>query len=80
VNAYHDVVDFTLPEIPGHDQWSCLIDTNAPIRETLDDFGSGDVYQVTGRSLLLFALHARGATQRVFDALEEKLTDEAPAT
>ncbi|QYD71841.1 glycogen debranching protein GlgX [Paraburkholderia edwinii] len=74
VNAYHDVVDFTLPEIPGSDQWSCLIDTNAPERDELPEFGSGDVYQVTGRSLLLFALHAQGETQHVFDRLEERLT------
>src|ERR1700761_2813196 len=74
VNAYHDVVDFTLPEIPGSDQWSCMIDTNAPERDELPEFGSGDVYQVTGRSLLLFALHAKGETQHVFDRLEERLT------
>ncbi|MEX3931574.1 glycogen debranching protein GlgX [Paraburkholderia phymatum] len=74
VNAYHDVVDFTLPEIPGSDQWSCMIDTNAPERDELPDFESGDVYQVTGRSMLLFALHAKGETQRIFDRLEERLT------
>ncbi|HEX7682602.1 MAG TPA: glycogen debranching protein GlgX, partial [Trinickia sp.] len=55
LNAHHDVVDFKLPDIPGSDQWSCLIDTNAPIRDELPEFESGDVYQVTGRSLLLFA-------------------------
>jgi glycogen operon protein len=74
VNAYHDVVDFTLPEIPGSDQWSCMIDTNAPERDELPDFESGDVYQVTGRSMLLFALHAKGETKRIFDRLEERLT------
>ncbi|CAG9266864.1 Glycogen operon protein GlgX homolog [Paraburkholderia unamae] len=74
LNAYHDVVDFTLPSVPGNDQWSCLIDTNMPVRDELPDFEAGDIYQVTGRSLLLFALHARGATQRVFQRLEENLT------
>ncbi|MBP0590029.1 glycogen debranching protein GlgX [Paraburkholderia sp. LEh10] len=74
VNAYHDVVDFTLPEIPGSDQWSCMIDTNAPERDELPDFESGDAYQVTGRSLLLFALHAKGETKRIFQRLEERLT------
>src|SRR5262249_36467682 len=74
VNAYHDVVEFKLPEVPGSDEWSCLIDTNAPERDELPEFGSGDVYQVTGRSLLLFALHAQGDTQHVFDRLEERLT------
>ncbi|AQG98469.1 glycogen debranching enzyme GlgX [Burkholderia sp. KK1] len=78
VNAYHDVVDFTLPDIPGPDEWICLIDTNAPIREELPEFGSDDVYQVTGRSLLLFALQPRGATKRIFKRLEEALTDEVP--
>jgi glycogen operon protein len=77
-NAYHDVVNFTLPEIPGSDQWACLIDTNIPVREEISNFESNDVYQVTGRSVLLFSLHARGATQRVFDRLMLKLTDEAP--
>ncbi|WP_395063312.1 glycogen debranching protein GlgX [Paraburkholderia silvatlantica] len=74
LNAYHDVVEFTLPSVPGNDQWSCLIDTNMPVRDELPEFEAGDIYQVTGRSLLLFALHARGATQRVFDRLQEDLT------
>ena len=74
LNAYHDMVEFTLPSVPGKDQWSCLIDTNMPVRDELPEFEAGDVYQVTGRSLLLFALHVRGATQRVFQRLEENLT------
>ncbi|CAM2145297.1 Glycogen operon protein GlgX homolog [Pararobbsia alpina] len=74
-NAYHDVVDFTLPDIPGSDQWTCLIDTNAPVREELPEFDAGNVYQVTGRSLLLFALHARGETARIFRRLEGALTE-----
>jgi isoamylase len=77
VNAHHDAVDVALPEIPGNDQWSCLIDTNAPIREQLPQFDSGNVYQVTRRSLLLFALYARGQTQRVFMRLEKQLTQES---
>jgi glycogen operon protein len=79
LNAHHDVVDFKLPEIPGSDQWSCLIDTNVPVREELPDFESGDVYQVTGRSLLLFALHAKGQTKRIFAKLEKQLTEEGGA-
>jgi isoamylase len=69
-------VEFKLPEIAGSDQWSCLIDTNAPVREELPEFESGDVYQVTGRSLLLFALHAKGQIQRIFVRLERQLTEE----
>ncbi len=77
LNAHHDVVEFKLPDIPGSDQWSCLIDTNVPIRDELPEFESGDVYQVTGRSLLLFALHAKGQTKRIFMSLEKKLTEDS---
>ncbi|KAE8759081.1 glycogen debranching protein GlgX [Paraburkholderia madseniana] len=83
LNAHHDVVNFTLPEIPEGDQWTCLLDTNMPVRAELPQFSAGDAYQVTGRSLLLFALDAPSrATQRVFDRLEEQLTtdeNERPA-
>ncbi len=75
LNAHHDVVNFTLPDIPEGDQWTCLLDTNMPVRAELPQFSTGDAYQVTGRSLLLFALDAPSrATQRVFDRLEEQLT------
>ncbi len=58
MNAHHDVVVFTLPEVTGGRDWVRLIDTNLP--EEDDDpeeparlaFGHG--YEVTGRSLLLF--------------------------
>ncbi|ANB75948.1 glycogen debranching enzyme [Paraburkholderia phytofirmans OLGA172] len=75
LNAHHDVVNFTLPDIPEGDQWTCLLDTNMPVRAGLPQFSAGDAYQVTGRSLLLFALDAPShATRRVFDRLEEQLT------
>ncbi|CAM2159198.1 protein of unknown function (plasmid) [Pararobbsia alpina] len=75
-NAHHDVVDFTLPEIAGVDHWTCLLDTNAPIRSELPAFKSRDTYQVTGRSLLVFALEAPSReTQQVFDRLESDLTE-----
>jgi isoamylase len=72
-NAYHDVVEFTLPDIPGSDRWRCLIDTNVPVREELPTFDAHDVYQVTGRWLLLFALEAAGETGRVLERLEAQL-------
>jgi glycogen operon protein len=56
LNAYHDVVPFTLPEVPGGAQWRCLVDTNIPERPDEPVFASGDQYEVTGRSLLLFVL------------------------
>ncbi|HEX3861135.1 MAG TPA: glycogen debranching protein GlgX [Stellaceae bacterium] len=53
LNAYHDVVDFTLPEIPGGGAWELLIDTNDGEEAS---FAAGADYMATGRSLLLFAL------------------------
>src|SRR5690242_1604548 len=32
LNAHHDVVEFTLPEVPGGTIWQCLLDTNQPTR------------------------------------------------
>ena len=58
MNAYHDVVNFTLPEVPGGNQWKCLIDTNIPDRPDEPLFKPGDEYQITGRSLLLFVLQS----------------------
>jgi glycogen operon protein len=58
LNGYHDLVVFTLPEAPGGKFWTLLIDTNAPEREDEPVFEAGHAYQVTGRSLVLFALQA----------------------
>ena len=79
LNAHHDVVNFTLPDVPQGDQWTCLLDTNMPVRDELPAFPAGASYQVTGRSLLLFALDASNrATQRVLDGLEQQLTTDDP--
>ncbi|HUP95177.1 MAG TPA: glycogen debranching protein GlgX [Burkholderiales bacterium] len=56
LNAYHDLVVFTLPEVTGGNQWKCLIDTNIPERPDEPTFPPGEQYGVTGRSLLLFVL------------------------
>ncbi len=74
-NAHHDLVEFALPDIPGSDRWKCLVDTNQPVRDEVPEFNAGDIYQVTGRSLLLFALEAKGETARVIDRLERQMTD-----
>jgi glycogen operon protein len=60
MNAHHDVVNFKLPEVPEGRRWVRLFDTNDP---QLDCAGCpfGGVYQVTGRSLLLFLLDRDGA-------------------
>jgi glycogen operon protein len=56
VNAHHDLVEFTLPAVPEGDSWLCLLDTNVPDRIQEAPHGFGDIYEVTGRSFLLFAL------------------------
>jgi glycogen operon protein len=79
LNAHHDVVNFTFPDVPEGDKWTVLLDTNMPVRDELPAFAAGQSYQVTGRSLLLFALDASSrATQRVLDGLEQQLTTEDP--
>jgi glycogen operon protein len=55
VNAHHDVVNVTLPEVTGGSEWSLLLDTNVPDQPP-QAFPFGEEYAVTGRSLLLFAL------------------------
>jgi len=45
------------------------------VSDALHEFQANAVYQATGRSVLLFALQTRGATQRVFDNLEKELTE-----
>ncbi|HEU4600794.1 MAG TPA: glycogen debranching protein GlgX [Steroidobacteraceae bacterium] len=55
-NAYHDVVNFTLPGDATDARWALLIDTNLPLglAEHKVNFGTGDTYAVTGRSVLVF--------------------------
>ncbi|HEU4486464.1 MAG TPA: hypothetical protein VFR96_13335, partial [Povalibacter sp.] len=60
LNAYHDMVSFTLPESGGGPaQWRRLIDTNLPLEEQSSaQLPSGDQYDVTGRSLLVFVMES----------------------
>jgi isoamylase len=58
INDHHDLVEFTLPECPGGDTWSLLIDTNITDNSEQGKFKVGDAYGVTARSLLVFALEA----------------------
>jgi isoamylase len=59
LNAYHDVVNFTLPEVAQGKDWICLVDTNQPQSRLHTHFPFGSEFVVTGRSLLLFELHRR---------------------
>jgi isoamylase len=90
LNAYHDVVKFKLPDVVGGQTWRCLLDTNTPDRIGTPRFQSGDEYEVTGRSLLLFALQpdstasvaltrARVALRQVADTPVQPALAEEPA-
>jgi isoamylase len=52
-NAHHDVVKFKLPRLRDSSGWNRLIDTNDP-ELSAQPFRFGSIYEVTGRSLLLF--------------------------
>jgi isoamylase len=60
VNAHHDVVLFTLPEVKDGRDWERLVDTNLPDQDDEPEdrvhFSFAHEYAVTGRSLLLFRL------------------------
>ena len=58
VNSHHDLVQFTLPKCTNGTGWELVLDTNVPERDDAQKFGIGERYDVTGRSLLLFALTA----------------------
>ena len=58
VNSHHDMVQFTLPKCTNGTGWELVLDTNAPERDDAEWFGIGEVYAMTERSLLLFALTA----------------------
>jgi glycogen operon protein len=58
LNAYHDLVEFTLPDCTDGKHWKLLFDTNNLEAPREEPFSIGDVYEVTGRSCLLFRLNA----------------------
>ncbi|MBX8537559.1 glycogen debranching enzyme GlgX, partial [Pseudomonas cichorii] len=56
VNAHHEGVDFTFPQVPEGTHFTCLIDTNQEDLRSKEQFDFGSRYTVTPRSLLLFEL------------------------
>jgi len=54
LNSHYDLVNFTLPEYPDGSRWELLIDPNIADAEPSYRGATGDVYGITGRSLLLF--------------------------
>ena len=63
VNAHHDVVGFTLPEVPEGKRWILQLDTNQTDFEAGESFDFGTEYAVTGRSVLMFEL-AKPSTKK----------------
>ncbi|KAI9003222.1 glycogen debranching enzyme GlgX [Gaertneriomyces semiglobifer] len=60
INAHHDIVSFKLPPAVGGAQWQLFVDTNQPQQVSPLLFDFDHIYDVTGRSLLLFALKQEG--------------------
>jgi isoamylase len=56
LNAYHDMVQFTLPKNAEATGWKLLFDTNIPDAEKPERFTFGTTYDVTCRSLIAFEL------------------------
>ena len=77
MNAYHDVVKFTLPELVGGSRWLSLLDTNQPERSDTPTFGVGDVYGVTARSFLLLAGLTAGGPGRAVQRIALELASRA---
>jgi glycogen operon protein len=57
-NSYHDVVNFTLPDVSDGPRWLCIIDTNQPDQRPAT-YPTGHVFELTGRSFVGFALSTR---------------------
>jgi isoamylase len=73
-NAYHDVVQFTLPGTTDSAFWMLLIDTNQDDeRLPKTAFEPGDEYAVTGRSLLMFSMVAE--TERSKDQVKSDVVE-----
>ena len=64
LNAHHDVVEFTLPPCAEGRRWNLVFDTNIPDDDQDRSFDIGEVYTVTGRSVLLLALEATRQRRR----------------
>ena len=56
MNSFEGAVDFTLPPSEDIQSWSLMVDTNIASLTAEETFKPGDVYLVTGRSLLLFGV------------------------
>ncbi len=77
-NAYHDVVEFTLPDITGPDGWLRLIDTNLPLTgEPPVRHCCGERYTVTGRSTVILVQETQGANGELIARLARAMRIDA---
>ncbi|NEX22917.1 glycogen debranching protein GlgX [Thiorhodococcus mannitoliphagus] len=79
VNAHHENLSFKLPEVAGGKTWLCLIDTKEPQRREPPSIKAGDTYDVTDRSLLLFALKPERKSWLTLKSLAEMMQRETEA-
>jgi isoamylase len=56
LNAHHEVVQFKLPKVTGGRAWLALIDTNTPEEDAGAPRRPGYLYEVAGRSVVVFRL------------------------
>jgi glycogen operon protein len=57
-NAHYDLVEFTLPQCAGGSSWTLLVDTAHEAGTSRATFETGDAYETSPHSLLLFVLQA----------------------
>jgi isoamylase len=82
LNAHTDIVPFRLPEAAGGSRWVRLIDTNHQTEAAeLVELNFAHLYEVTGRSLLLFVLkptptvHRSTAAERSFQHVVQAIEE-----
>jgi glycogen operon protein len=56
LNAHHEAVNFTIPDVVGGNSWRRLLDSNVPEEGVREAFQNGDEYTVNARSVVLFVL------------------------
>jgi glycogen operon protein len=57
LNAHHDIVEFTLPELPVASRWTRILDTAEPDGPQ-QTFSMGAIFPIQGRSLAVLCLPA----------------------
>jgi glycogen operon protein len=74
-NAYHDIVNFKLPEYGAKAEWSLQLDTNLMVDQQETEgkhFKAGHEYTVTGRSILVFVLREPPALREPLSLAEKE--------